>query len=138
MKSLLLMLLMGCSSLHNQPMVKEGGEHYISPDKNIDIEIIVEKSNLHNPQSYIGKGILKPGTVIPKHAHLASDEYLYFIKGAGIMTIDGKDYEVKDGQTIYIPMGTKHSYENKSEETAEAIQVYTPGGPEQRFKTWSN
>ncbi len=70
---------------------------------------------------------------IPTHKH-TSDEYLYFINGAGAVSIDGKLYQVKNGTTVFIPRGVEHSYINNSRKTAKTVQVYTPAGPEQRFK----
>lgn len=134
--ALLFLLLLGCSHHHNRAIVTQKADHYISPDKKVDVEILIEKDNNHDPQSYVGRVILKPGTKIGKHIHKMSDEYLYFIKGTGVISIEGEEHQVKDGSTFYIPLGMKHSYTNTSKKTAVAIQFYTPAGPEQRFKVW--
>lgn len=136
MKILWVFFLASCGHFHNQPIVTKKAEHFVSPDKKIDVEVLIEPSNMHSPKSSMTRIVLKPGTKIPKHLHKMSDEYLYFLKGGGVLTIDGKKHQVKTGEVYYIPIGMKHSYENKSKKSAKAIQFYSPNGPEQRFKLW--
>ncbi|MAZ48309.1 MAG: hypothetical protein CME65_07080 [Halobacteriovoraceae bacterium] len=138
MKYAWLILLVGCGHFHNQPIITSKAEHYVSPDKKIDVEVLVEPSNKHAPKSSMTRIVLKPGTKIPKHIHKMSDEYLYFVKGGGVLVIDGKKHLVKAGAVYYIPVGMKHSYENNSKNSAKAIQFYSPNGPEQRFKLWAD
>ena len=138
MKLLWALLLVSCGHFHNQPIVTNKAEHFVSPDKKIDVEVLIEPTNKHDPKSTMTRISLKPGTKIPKHVHQKSDEYLYFLKGGGTLVIDGKKHQVKAGTVYYIPIGMKHSYTNKSKNTAKAIQFYTPGGPEQRFKLWAD
>lgn len=79
--------------------------------------------------------VMLPGCKVPEHVHETSDEILYILEGHGTMTMDKKKLEVRAGMAIYIPRGTKHSMQLETKvEPLRAIQVYTPGGPEQRFK----
>jgi mannose-6-phosphate isomerase-like protein (cupin superfamily) len=51
------------------------------------------------------------------------------------MTLDGQVSEVRPGMAIFIPAGTKHALKVDTKvEPLRAIQIYTPGGPEQRFQ----
>ncbi len=68
---------------------------------------------------------------VPEHAHDTSDEALYIVKGAIDMVVGGKSVHGKVGDVMFIPRNTKHSA--KATEKTEAVQVYTPPGPEQRF-----
>jgi len=79
--------------------------------------------------------VLLPGAVVAEHAHDVSAELLYVLEGHGVMTLGERTFEVKPGMAIYIPAGMKHSLRVDTKiEPMRAIQVYTPGGPEQRFK----
>jgi quercetin dioxygenase-like cupin family protein len=79
--------------------------------------------------------LMLPGAVVPEHIHDTSAELLYIIEGHAIMTLDGQEQMVRAGMAIYIPAGVKHSMRMDTKvEPLRAIQVYTPGGPEQRFK----
>ena len=50
----------------------------------------------------------------------------------GTMTVAGQQYRVSAGDGIQVPSGVEHSFHAAA--TTKAIQFYTPGGPEQRFK----
>ncbi|MCK6546563.1 cupin domain-containing protein [Myxococcota bacterium] len=79
--------------------------------------------------------VLLPGTSVPEHVHDQSAELLYILEGEATMTLDGETQRVRAGMAIYIPAGVKHSVKLESKlEPLRALQVYTPGGPEQRFK----
>jgi quercetin dioxygenase-like cupin family protein len=69
---------------------------------------------------------------VPEHVHQRETELLWIVKGRGTITIDGKTYDVKPDTAIHIPPDTKHSFD--AAEDVEAVQIYAPGGPEQRFK----
>lgn len=79
--------------------------------------------------------IMLPGTTVPEHVHEGSAELLYVLEGKGTMTLGGETLPVRAGMAIYIPAGVKHSLVLDSKvEPLRAIQIYTPGGPEQRFR----
>jgi putative monooxygenase len=80
--------------------------------------------------------VMLPGAAVPEHVHDRSAELLYILSGRGTMTLGDQTLQVKPGMAIYIPPGTKHSFRLETRvEPLRALQVYTPGGPEQRFKT---
>lgn len=79
--------------------------------------------------------VMLPGASVPEHTHDASAELLYILEGHGTMVLDGQASVVRAGMAIFIPAGVKHSFTVDTKvEPLRAIQVYTPGGPEQRFK----
>jgi quercetin dioxygenase-like cupin family protein len=56
----------------------------------------------------------------PLHKH--DWEHLnFFIKGKGIVKVDGKEYEVKPGDTVRIAPNELHQYKNAGEENFEFI-----------------
>lgn len=80
--------------------------------------------------------IMLPGTVVPEHVHDTSAEMIYILEGRAQMTVDGVTKEVRAGMAILIPAGVKHALKMETKvEPLRALQVYTPGGPEQRFRT---
>jgi putative monooxygenase len=79
--------------------------------------------------------VVLPGAKVPEHTHDTSAELIYVIEGHGMMTVDGQVTPVRAGMAIFIPAGVKHSLTVDTKiEPMRALQVYTPGGPEQRFK----
>lgn len=74
------------------------------------------------------------GAKVPLHRHPHSTELLYIRSGTGSMTVDGKLYLIKPGSVVSVPQGAEHSFTADSD--GDAVQVYSPPGPEERFKKW--
>jgi quercetin dioxygenase-like cupin family protein len=75
---------------------------------------------------------LPAGAKVPEHVHAKETELLYVLTGSGTMTVAGTDVAVTPTSVIQIPPNTKHAF--AATEPVRAIQIYTPAGPEQRFK----
>jgi quercetin dioxygenase-like cupin family protein len=75
---------------------------------------------------------LAAGAKVPEHVHANETELLYVLEGSGTMTIAGQDVAVTPTAVIQIPPNTKHAFAATA--AVRALQVYTPAGPEQRFK----
>ncbi len=69
---------------------------------------------------------------VPEHVHGSETELLYILEGSGTMTIAGQDVAVTPTSVIQIPPNTKHAFAATAK--VRALQLYTPPGPEQRFK----
>ena len=72
------------------------------------------------------------GIKVPEHVHSSETEMLYILEGSGTMTIAGQDVAVTPTSVIQIPPNTKHAFTATA--AVRALQIYTPAGPEQRFK----
>lgn len=75
---------------------------------------------------------LDAGAAVPPHKHEGSDELIYVISGRSSATIDGRMQKSGPGDQLRMPAGVEHSV--TVDEKLIAVQVYAPGGPEQRFK----
>lgn len=69
---------------------------------------------------------------VAEHVHANETEILYVLEGSGTMTIAGQAVAVTPTSVIQIPPNTKHAFAAAA--AVRALQVYTPAGPEQRFK----
>jgi quercetin dioxygenase-like cupin family protein len=69
---------------------------------------------------------------VPEHVHAHETEMLYVLAGAGTMTVAGTDVPVTATSVVQIPPNTLHAFHATA--ALRAVQIYTPGGPEQRFK----
>lgn len=79
--------------------------------------------------------VMLPGAKVPEHVHDREAELIYVLEGHATMTLDGQASLVRAGMAIFIPAGVKHSLIVDTQiEPLRALQVYTPGGPEQRFR----
>jgi mannose-6-phosphate isomerase-like protein (cupin superfamily) len=84
---------------------------------------------------YLGR--LYGNASVPEHLHAESWELLCGIKASGAYTLDGVAHRLADGECAEIPPGTKHSWTPDPGTNLEAVQIYSPPGPEVRFRKLS-
>lgn len=84
--------------------------------------------------AYLGVLTAEPGVRIPAHRHPGETEVVLVLAGTGVMTVDGDAHPVGPMTAAQIPPGIEHAVEITGAEPLRALQVYTPSGPEQRFK----
>ena len=78
-----------------------------------------------------GEVVLQPGRGHDRHNHPESEEILYVLSGEGEQMLDDREpFEVKPGDTIYVPTGVFHSTRNAGWEPMRLLALYNPGGPE--------
>ena len=68
----------------------------------------------------------------PAHSHDHYEETIYGIEGVLTWTVDGQPIEVGPGQTLCIPRGAVHRFDNNGSQDVKALCVITPAaiGPE--------
>jgi quercetin dioxygenase-like cupin family protein len=72
------------------------------------------------------------GTAIPEHVHAKETELLVFLAGSGTMRVNGVMIPITETSVVQVPPNTKHAFTATSD--VRALQIYTPPGPEQRWK----
>lgn len=93
---------------------------------------IVLRFLIDGPSSGVGMTMFEM-TVAPEarvplpHHHVGFDEVVYGLAGKLRMTLDGKTIDVGPGDTLFIPRGAVHGFENPFTEQAKAMVVITPG-----------
>jgi quercetin dioxygenase-like cupin family protein len=60
----------------------------------------------------VGEAMIKPGQSDPTHYHPNCDEVLHVLKGQILQTIGDKTVMMREGDTVSIPVGVKHSAKN--------------------------
>lgn len=60
------------------------------------------------------------------HRHDRHDLFVVLLEGHGRMHLDGEAREVGEGSILYVPRGTLHSFENRSQTPASAYAIYVP------------
>ena len=91
----------------------------------------VEKDNA--PFAYVGR--LEGTAAVAEHTHDASWEVLCAIEASGTFTLDGKAQHLAGKTCVSVPPKTKHAWAPDAGSKLVAVQLYSPGGPEQRFRT---
>jgi len=71
---------------------------------------------------------VEPGAKVPlPHHHENFDEIGYGLSGKLRMTLEAKTVDLGPGDSLYIPRGAVHGFENPHQETAKVLVVITPG-----------
>lgn len=71
---------------------------------------------------------------VPEHVHEDAAEVLWIRDGAGTMRVGDETRPVQPGTFVFVPRGTVHGFVPDGTRSLFAYQVYTPSGPEQRFR----
>jgi mannose-6-phosphate isomerase-like protein (cupin superfamily) len=70
---------------------------------------------------------LKPGEEIGLEVHEGNDQFFRFEKGTGKVIIDETEYQVRDGDAIIVPQGSRHNVINTSQtDELKLYTLYTP------------
>jgi len=73
------------------------------------------------------------GAKVPApHYHEQFDETIYGLEGIMTFTVEGKTVDIAPGETLFIPRGVAHGFDNLQQEKAKALAVITPAllGPD--------
>lgn len=76
---------------------------------------------------------LQPNARMPiPHYHDRWDETIYGLSGTSTWRIDGRDIELKPGETVFIKRGVVHGFSNRSSGPAGCLCILSPGvlGPQ--------
>jgi mannose-6-phosphate isomerase-like protein (cupin superfamily) len=71
---------------------------------------------------------------VPEHAHEGSREVLCAVEASGTVTLNGVESRLGPRTCVSVEPGVKHSWKPDPGSNFAAVQMYSPAGPEQRFK----
>lgn len=86
--------------------------------------------------AFVGKLEMEPGATVPEHRD-PTEEYIHVIEGSGKMTIDGKDFAVEAGTTIYMPPDSLVEFVNGGTRL-HALQVFAGPEPASKYDAWKS
>ena len=83
-------------------------------DASYSSRMLLDDSVAGTQAIHINEGTLKGGGQTGGGIHEA-DEIYYVVKGVAFLHLDDETYEIKPGSLVFIPAGTFHSLDNKSD-----------------------
>lgn len=69
--------------------------------------------------------VVSPGSALSLQRHLHRAEHWVVVKGTARITVDGKQFFLREDQSTYIPVGALHRLENPGKVPLELIEVQT-------------
>jgi quercetin dioxygenase-like cupin family protein len=70
----------------------------------------------------------------PLHVHHAQEEAIHVLTGRLLVRIGDEEFTLEPGGFAYLPSQVPHAFLNLTDETAEIVVVYTPGGGHRFFE----
>lgn len=112
------------------------GQNYWQPvpaNGFISVRIDPKELNIQSPFS-LGTQTVPPNSYVREHYHPVHDEVLHFIRGKGKARIDGKEYVVEPGTTIFVGKNRRHMFINDGQEDLHWLWFIQPNGLEVFFR----
>ncbi len=68
----------------------------------------------------------------PLHIHPNQDEFFYIVEGEYLFQVGDEKYEMKTGDTIFLPRNVQHAFAQRTEK-GKVIVAYMPAGKMENF-----
>lgn len=75
------------------------------------------------PRFYTRMFTIDPGGRIPEHRHANVEHEQVVVEGELVIGLSGREHVVRAGDTLFIPAGVAHYYENRTQSVARFICV---------------
>jgi mannose-6-phosphate isomerase-like protein (cupin superfamily) len=105
----------------NELKVTESGSAFASlmrekgDETRRDVFMLLNPDQSASGRIQAGYTIVYPRCSTRGHGHADREEVYYFIRGSGVMGVDGKEYAVQAGDTFYLRPGPFHTTRNPND-----------------------
>jgi quercetin dioxygenase-like cupin family protein len=114
--------------MHSKYLIRpgEGRNEPIKDLEGASREIFVDEREGAAEDVTFGFSRYEPHTSIhKKHAHPEAEEIMYILKGRGMCGVCDEEFEVRPGDTLWVPRGAPHWFSNPFDEPCEFVFLYT-------------
>lgn len=89
------------------------------------LNILLKGSDTNGVLS-IFEDIANPGVSVNRHIHHKQDETFLILEGTFAIEVNGQLYQVKAGDTAFVPMGSVHAWKNVGNDVGRLRYIFTP------------
>jgi quercetin dioxygenase-like cupin family protein len=100
----------------------------------VKIRPLLDAAHTGSHDFYLGTLEAEPGAEVPRNKHAGSAEILFVIAGAGELTVGSEKVPFEADEALYIPEGQPHAAKFSGADKALLVQIFAPGGPEDRYR----
>lgn len=109
------------------------GNHYKMKGVTLNmLDIKISSKDTNNDLAVFEQTGLTPKGGPPLHIHPNQDEWFYVIEGKYLFQVGEDKYQMKAGDTIFLPRKVKHAFIQLTEK-GKMIVSYLPGGKMEEF-----
>ena len=76
----------------------------------------------------LGRTVLPPGARHDPHRHARCDEFLFVVRGRGMVYTDDGEEQAEEGDVIFTPTGAVHGFNNTSDEDVLLLWGWSGAG----------
>lgn len=99
---------------------------------NMKVQFLIQADNAGATELVVGRTIFPAGgSSHERHRHHSADEFVYVVRGQGVVMNGDDEIPVREGQMAFHPKGIWHGFRNTSE-TEEAEVIWAWGGAASR------
>jgi len=105
-------------------VVKASQVQTLYVDETYSSKMLLDHTNSETKNVQINMGIVAPGAKHKDHKHNPPyDEVYLILKGLAMVRLDGIEHDLEPGDAVFIPGGSYHAIENRSD--TEELVIYT-------------
>ena len=93
----------------------------------LGVRFLVESPESNASVSVFECSVPAGARVPAPHSHDAFEETIYGLEGTLSWTVDGNRHEIGVGDTVCIPRGVVHGFENRGDVDAKMLCIVSPG-----------
>ena len=109
------------------------GKHYKMKGVTLNtLDIKISGKDTNNAVAVFEQTGLTPNGGPPLHIHPSQDEWFYIIEGEYLFQVGSDRYNLKAGDTIFLPRNVQHAFIQLTEK-GKAIVSYSPAGKMEAF-----
>jgi len=125
---------MASISVNANQIIADGEGKKYKHAKGATVEILHEAGDAKDANIFMAKLTIPAGGKVPEHRD-STAEYLHFLSGSGVMTLEGTKHSVKAGDMVFMEKDALVSFQAGEQEVI-VLQVFAPAGPESKYATW--
>jgi len=93
------------------------------------LRLLLSPRTAGSTSGFLGVAELQPGDSIAEHYHPYSEEFLYVVRGAIVVDLEGNPHPVDTEEALLIPPGTRHRLRNPGTTPASVVYQLGPLAP---------
>ncbi|SCL24853.1 putative monooxygenase [Micromonospora pallida] len=103
----------------------------VPPDRRrgAELRVLLGPKTVGATSGFMGVATLLPGERIAEHYHPYSEEFLYVTRGAITVDLDDQPIPLTTGESLFVPVNTRHRLRNTSTQPAEVVFHLGPLAP---------
>jgi putative monooxygenase len=94
-----------------------------------DLRVLLSPKTAGSTSGFMGALELRPGECVTEHRHPYSEEFLYLVRGAVVLRVNGEAIELRPDQSVLTPRNLRHRLENPGDEPAFLVFYLGPLAP---------